>query len=64
MDWLGLPPDEQPGSVPFIRAVVSQRNFKTAEEIVEIERACNVTADMHIAAMRILQPGKIGRAHA
>ncbi len=57
MNWLGLPPDEQPGSVPFIRAVVSQRNFKTEEEIVEIERACNVTADMHIAAMKILRPG-------
>ena len=57
MDWLGLPPYEQPGSVPFIRAVVSQRNFKTEEEIVEIERACNVTADMHIEAMRVLRPG-------
>ena len=57
MDWLGLPPYEQPGTVPFIRAVVSQRNFKTQEEIAEIERACNVTADMHIEAMRVLRPG-------
>ena len=44
MDWLGLPPARQEGSVPFIRAVVAQRNYKTAEEIEEIEKACNVTA--------------------
>lgn len=57
MNWLGLPPDHQDGSVPFIRAVVAQRNYKSAEEIVEIEKACNVTADMHIAAMKVLRPG-------
>ena len=38
----------QEGSVPFIRAVIAQRNYKSAEEIVEIEKACDVTADMHI----------------
>ena len=57
MDWLGLPPARQEGSVPFIRAVVAQRNYKTAEEIEEIEKACNVTADMHIAAMKCIRPG-------
>ena len=57
MDWLGLPPAHQEGSVPFIRAVVKQRNHKTAEEIAEIERACDVTADMHIAATRFIRPG-------
>lgn len=57
MDWLGLMPSVQTGSVPFIRAIVSQRNYKTAEEIVEIERACDVTADMHIAATRFVRPG-------
>ena len=35
MDWLGIPPAHQEGSVPFIRAVVAQRNYKSAEEIVE-----------------------------
>ena len=49
MDWLGIPPAHQEGSVPFIRAVVAQRNYKSAEEIAEIEKACNVTADMHIS---------------
>ena len=57
MDWLGLPPAHQEGSVPFIRAVVKQRNHKTAEEIAEIERACDITADMHIAATRFIRPG-------
>lgn len=57
MDWLGIPPAHQEGSVPFIRAVVAQRNHKSAEEIVEIEKACNVTADMHITAMQVLRPG-------
>ena len=57
MDWLGLPPANQEGSVPFIRAVVKQRNHKSAEEIAEIERACDITADMHIAATRFIRPG-------
>lgn len=57
MDWLGIPPARQEGSVSFIRAVVAQRNYKSAEEIEEIEKACNVTADMHIAAMQTLRPG-------
>lgn len=38
MDWLGIAPACQEGSVPFIRAVVSQRNYKSAEEIAEIEK--------------------------
>lgn len=57
MDWLGLAPGCQEGSVPFIRAVVAQRNVKSEEEIAEIEKACNVTADMHMEAMRVLRPG-------
>ncbi len=57
MDWLGIAPARQEGSVPFIRAIVAQRNYKTEEEIAEIEKACDVTADMHIAAMRFIRPG-------
>jgi len=57
MQWLGLPIDNQPGSIPFIRAIVAQRNHKGPEEIAEIEKACNVTADMHIAAIKYLRPG-------
>lgn len=57
MDWLGQMPAQQAASVPFIKAVVAQRNYKTSEEIEEIEKACNVTADMHITAMKVLRPG-------
>lgn len=57
MDWLGLSPAQQEGSVPFIRAVVDQRKYKSAEEIVEIEKACNTTAEMHLTAMKMIRPG-------
>ena len=57
MEWLGIAPARQEGSIPFIRAVVAQRNYKSEEEIAEIERACDVTADMHIAAMKCIRPG-------
>lgn len=55
--WLDLPFDHQHASVDFIKAVVDQRKNKTTEEIQEIEKACNVTADMHMTAMRVLTPG-------
>ena len=57
MEWLGIPPARQEGSVPFIRAIVAQRSYESAEEVEEIEKACNVTADMHITAMKVLRPG-------
>lgn len=56
-DLLGIAPAAQAGSVPFIRAVVAQRNYKSEEEIAEIEKACDVTADMHIEAMKVVRPG-------
>ncbi len=57
MEWLGLPVSAQEASVPFIRAVVAQRNYKSAEEVVEIEKACDITADMHLTAMCMIRPG-------
>ena len=44
-------------SVTLIRAVVSQREIKTTEEIAEIERAVDLSVDMHVAAMQIARPG-------
>lgn len=38
-------------------AVANLRNVKTAEEIVEMEKATNVTREMHLAAMRYAKPG-------
>lgn len=56
-DLLGVKPGAESPSVDLIRAIVDMRSHKTDEEILEIERACDVTADMHIAAMKALRPG-------
>ncbi|MDL2265692.1 aminopeptidase P N-terminal domain-containing protein, partial [Parabacteroides sp. OttesenSCG-928-G21] len=55
--WLGVMPGLEKPSVSFIYGVVNQRNYKSEEEIVEIEKACVVTADMHLTAMRMVRPG-------
>lgn len=55
--WLGIYPGTEKASTPFILGVVNQRNYKSDEEIIEIEKACIVTADMHLAAMRMVRPG-------
>lgn len=57
LEWTGTPLSQQTGSIPFIQAIVAQRSIKTAEEIVEIEKACDVTAEMHIAATKAVRPG-------
>jgi Xaa-Pro aminopeptidase len=55
--WLDVYPGTENPSVPFILGVVNQRNYKSAEEIEEIDKACIVTADMHLTAMRMVRPG-------
>ncbi len=55
--WLDIIPGTETPSVPFILGVVNQRNYKSEEEIAEIEKACIVTADMHLTAMRTVRPG-------
>jgi len=57
--WLGVSPElaARGASLPFIRAVAGQRNIKSAEEIVEIERAVTVSVEMHRRAMTCLRPG-------
>ncbi len=44
-------------SKAFIIAVSNQRNSKSTEEVVEIEKAVNVTVDMHLAAMHYARAG-------
>ena len=58
-DLLGLAPAEiaAKSSVPFIRAVVDQRNYKSVEEIAQIEEAVNISVEMHVTAMRMARPG-------
>ncbi len=57
LDLLGIRPGAEEPSVEFIKAIVDMRNHKTPEEIVLIDRACDVTSDMHLEAMRIVRPG-------
>jgi Xaa-Pro aminopeptidase len=43
-------------SIDLIKAVVAQREIKSAIEITEIEHAVNITKAMHIAAMKAVKP--------
>ncbi len=56
---LGMPHPQvkNKASVPLIEAIVQQRSYKSAEELAEMERAVNVTREMHHAAMRHAKPG-------
>lgn len=45
-------------STIFIKAVVEQRSIKTPEEITELEKAVNLTAEMHRHALRNAVPGR------
>ena len=58
-ELLGIVPSKQHefSSLDFVKAIIAQRNYKSAEEIVEIEKAVNVAAEMHVAAMKMLRPG-------
>lgn len=58
--WLGIAPTESvtAASVPLIKAVVSMRSYKGPEEIQEMEKAVDISNDMHAHFMRALAPGK------
>ncbi len=44
-------------STEFVLGVVNLRNHKSNEEIIEIEKAVDVSVDMHIAAMKFAKAG-------
>ena len=44
-------------SVPFIKAVIAQRNYKDEEEIRLIEESVDLSTEMHLAAYRTVRPG-------
>lgn len=48
-------------SVDLIRAVIRQREIKSTEEILEIERAHAATYDMHVTGMKMAKPGLFER---
>ncbi len=58
-ELLGVNPSKvkQESSVELVKAVIKQRNYKSEEEITQIEEAVNTTVDMHLAAMRMVRPG-------
>lgn len=44
-------------SVEFVKAIVAQREIKTNEELKELDRAASISADMHLEAIKMAQPG-------
>ena len=58
-ELLGVEPAAQPAkaSVPFIKAIVSQRNHKDEEELRLIEESVDLSTEMHLAAYRTVRPG-------
>ncbi len=58
-DWLSISPAKQKeaASVDFVKAVVNQRNYKSDEEIAQIENAVAITVEMHLKAITMARPG-------
>jgi len=57
--FLNVRPDQinVNASPELVKAVISQREIKSVEEISEIEKAVDLSVDMHLAAMKIARPG-------
>lgn len=57
--WLGIAPGaiREHASLNLIKAVVAQRAIKSPEEIREIEEAVDITAAMHLAAIKGARDG-------
>ena len=58
-NWLEIHPLEvvKKASVQLSKAIVAQRSYKTNEELVEIEKAVDITAAMHLKAIQSARPG-------
>ncbi|MDA3930454.1 MAG: Xaa-Pro aminopeptidase [Prolixibacteraceae bacterium] len=56
---LNIRPDQFTGksSEELVKIVVAQREIKDNEEIIEIDKAVNLSVDMHIAGMKYARPG-------
>ena len=57
---LQIPVDQiqEKRSVPFIKAVIGQRSIKSMEEVEELNKAVNITANMHKHAIKAAREGK------
>lgn len=60
---LGLAPERVPlyASVELAKAVVALREIKDADEIDQIEKACEIGSKMHRMAMKMCRPGVVER---
>lgn len=58
-NWLEIHPNmvAQKASVLLAKAIVAQRSYKTTEELVEIEKAVDITSAMHLKAIEMARPG-------
>jgi Xaa-Pro aminopeptidase len=58
-ELLGIPTKEvaQKYSLKLVKTIIGQREIKSEEEIAEIEKAVDVSVDMHVAAMQIACSG-------
>ncbi len=58
-ELLGCPVSQlaEKESVNLIKAIVAQREIKSDEELAEIEKAVDISVDMHVAAMQTARPG-------
>ncbi|WP_269236440.1 aminopeptidase P family protein [Flavobacterium flavigenum] len=58
-NWLETHPSAlvKKASITLSKAIVAQRSYKTNEELVEIEKAIDITAAMHLKAMQTARPG-------
>lgn len=61
--WLNIPIAQlkEKASLTFIKAVVAQRSIKGPEEIVELNRAAALSADIHLMVMQQARPGMYER---
>lgn len=57
--FLNIRPDQinLNASSDLVKAVISQREIKSAWETEEIEKAVDLSVDMHVAAMKMARPG-------
>ena len=58
-ELLGVEPKAQASqaSIPFVKAIVAQRNHKDEKELRQIEAAVDLSTEMHLTAYRMVAPG-------
>ncbi len=59
LNLMGIHPNDagSKSSVELVQAVVNLRNYKSDEEVREIERAVDTSVDMHVTAMKMARAG-------